>query len=115
MGDGGACFHDCFPLGRLRGFDLWRHTCPRLRAKTTRFSGMAGMERRFRLRVTGVTAFGCQQDHYASTERKATGRPVTKRNRNIAPGGFTPWLLDGIALAACAAIVFAFALAPAGV
>ncbi len=38
-----------------------------------------------------------------------------KRNRKIAPGGVTPWLLDGLALAACAAIVFAFALAPAGV
>ncbi len=38
-----------------------------------------------------------------------------RRTRHTAPGGFTPWLLDGIALAACAAIVFAFALAPMGI
>ncbi len=38
-----------------------------------------------------------------------------RRRNSIAPGGFSPWLLDGLALAACAVIVFAFALAPAGI
>lgn len=38
-----------------------------------------------------------------------------KRNRHIEPRGLMPWLLDGVALAACAAIVFAVALAPAGI
>jgi hypothetical protein len=38
-----------------------------------------------------------------------------KRKNGIAPGGFLPWLLDGVALAACAVIVFAFALAPTGI
>jgi hypothetical protein len=38
-----------------------------------------------------------------------------KRKHTIAPGGFSPWLLDGLALAACAVIVVAFALAPAGI
>jgi hypothetical protein len=38
-----------------------------------------------------------------------------KRRHDIAPHGAAPWLLDGLALAACAVIVFAFALAPAGI
>jgi hypothetical protein len=38
-----------------------------------------------------------------------------KRSRHVAPGGVMPWLLDGLALAACVAIVVAVVLAPASV
>lgn len=38
-----------------------------------------------------------------------------KRKQRLSAADLKPWLLDGIALFACAVVIVAFALTPAGV